>query len=270
MSVVATTLGIGASTSRPATASAASAATRATRRAVGRERSYHQKPPTSTSARPVKVDNLPAHALATPSRAPRQQDLGALLGRDRPRRAEDAGDLGGEVPAAGEDLVRRAVGDQLAVAEQHDPRGEPGGELDVVRGDERRRAALAELADPAAELELAGRVHAAGRLVETDEARQPRSVSRPPITSASARRSRSPPERSRGSLSAAHSSPTASSARRPASPGSSSATRSRISRSVGLCGSSAHPEGARIDPRPAPRAPRRRAAGCSCRLRFGP
>ena len=44
MSVVATTFGIGASTSRPATASAASAATSAIIRAVGRERSYQAKP----------------------------------------------------------------------------------------------------------------------------------------------------------------------------------------------------------------------------------
>src|SRR4051794_17098804 len=72
---------------------------------------------------------------------------------------------------------------------------------------------------------------------------------RPAITMASASRWRSPPERSRGSASAAHSIAAASSARRPASPGSSSPTRSRTSRSPGLCGHSAHPPGADSLPR---------------------
>ena len=49
MSVVATTFGIGAKASRPATASAANAATSATILAGGRERSYQASPPTSTS-----------------------------------------------------------------------------------------------------------------------------------------------------------------------------------------------------------------------------
>ena len=55
MSVVATTFGIGVKTSRPATASAASAATRATMRAGGRERSYQAKPPTRTAARSAQA-----------------------------------------------------------------------------------------------------------------------------------------------------------------------------------------------------------------------
>src|SRR5918994_1065534 len=54
-SVVATTLGTGASTTRPATASAARAATIATILEGGRERSYHAKPPTSTTARKAKL-----------------------------------------------------------------------------------------------------------------------------------------------------------------------------------------------------------------------
>ena len=53
---------------------------------------------------------------------------------------EDAGGLGGEVPAAGEQLGRRPVGDDAPVGHEDRPLGEGGGELGVVRGDDHRRA----------------------------------------------------------------------------------------------------------------------------------
>ena len=68
---------------------------------------------------------------------------------------------------------------------------------------------------------------------------------RPAMTMARASLWRSPPERSRGSASVAQSSPVAASAARPASPGSSAPTRSRTSRSPGLCGQRAQPAGGR-------------------------
>ena len=66
MSVVATTFGIGARTRRPAIASAASAATRATKRALGRERSYHQKPATTIS--PSPANTAACQLIAAPRR----------------------------------------------------------------------------------------------------------------------------------------------------------------------------------------------------------
>ena len=94
----------------------------------------------------------------------------ALLGGDDAGAVEDAGDLGGEVPAAGEDLGARAVGDHDAFAEQDDARGELGGELDVVGGDDDRGALPGEAIDQADEVVLAAAVHPPGRLVEGDEA----------------------------------------------------------------------------------------------------
>ena len=67
MSVVATTFGIGAKTSRPATASAASAATSATIRAGGRERSYQAKPP-AEDEREQRVDRDRCQVTAAPPR----------------------------------------------------------------------------------------------------------------------------------------------------------------------------------------------------------
>src|SRR5690242_5230728 len=92
----------------------------------------------------------------------------ALLGGDDAGDVEDAGDLGGEVPAAGEDLGARAVGDHDAVAEQDDALGELGGELDVVGGDDDRGALRGEALNQRVEVLLAAPVHTAGRLVEGD------------------------------------------------------------------------------------------------------
>ncbi len=93
----------------------------------------------------------------------------ALLGGDCAGGAEDAGHLGGEVPAAGEDLRDRAVRDQLAVPQQHDPLREHRCELDVVRGHHDARPPLRQLAGPAGQRLLAGPVHPSRRLVEADE-----------------------------------------------------------------------------------------------------
>src|ERR1700754_2183494 len=98
------------------------------------------------------------------------EEGGALLGGDDAGGVEDAGDLGGEVPAAGEDLGARAVGDHDAVAEEDDALGELGGELDVVGGDEDGGALRGKAVDEGDEIVLAAAVHAAGRLVEGDEA----------------------------------------------------------------------------------------------------
>src|ERR1700742_3407043 len=99
-----------------------------------------------------------------------REERRAVLGGDDAGDVEDAGDLGGEVPAAGEDLGARAVGDHDAVAEEDDALGGLGGELDVVRGDEDGGALRGEAVDEGDEVVLAAAVHAAGRLVEGDEA----------------------------------------------------------------------------------------------------
>ena len=93
-----------------------------------------------------------------------------MLGGDDAGDVEDAGDLGGEVPAAGEDLGARAVGDHDAVAEQDDAGRELGGELDVMGGDDDRGPLRGEAVDQGDEVLLVAAVHAAGRLVEGDQA----------------------------------------------------------------------------------------------------
>ena len=100
------------------------------------------------------------------------------------------------------------------------------------RAPPRRRPASS--LEPGAELGLARAVHPAGRLVEADEPRARSPFSRPAITIASASRSRSPPERSRGSRvdASTRARPPRARAARPR-PGSSSPTRSRTSRSAG-------------------------------------
>ena len=167
MSVVGLTLGKAAKAMRPAIASAASAATRATTCDGGRERSYQAKPASMTAPRISEAGQLPAHRRRLPS----QRERRALLGGDDPGQVEDAGDLGGEVPAAGEDLGGRAVGDHHAVAEQHDALGEARRRT-RRRGWRRRpprRASGEARRISSARLVLARAVHAAGRLVEGDE-----------------------------------------------------------------------------------------------------
>ena len=87
---------------------------------------------------------LPAHVRPSLARSGARPASGeqrdAVLDANRAA-VEDPGDLGREVPAAGEHLLGRAVGDHLAAPEQDDPLGERGGELDVVGGDHDRGAA---------------------------------------------------------------------------------------------------------------------------------
>src|SRR5918996_2903357 len=156
MSVVARTLGIGAKRSRPAIARAARAATMATIRDGGRERSYQANPPTSTATRIAIV--TACQLIASP---PCRRSLGATkelraaLRRDRAIHVEDSGDLGREVPAARQDVDARTVGDHLSLTEEHRALGESGGELDIVRRAPHRRAGIGQLVDPAGELLLA-------------------------------------------------------------------------------------------------------------------
>ena len=90
----------------------------------------------------------------------------------------------------------------------------------------------------------------------------PSPPSRPATTMASARRWRSPPERSRGSASVWPSRPKRRRASVPCSPRSSSPTRSWTKRSLGLWGSRATPAGASI----LPRAARARPAAARSRV----
>ena len=187
-------------------------------------------------------------------------------GVDR-RPVEDARHLGREVPAAGQQLARGPSAIDLAAAQQHDPVGEGGGELDVVGRDHDRRAASRELAASAARSSLRARsMPRVGSSSSTapggSPAPRPGPRPRSPAPGAGARRPRGrggprPPGR-RGR---------APQRRRPASAGSSSPTRSRTSRSPGRCGSSATPARVRRLPRrsappvPRPRAQQRALAG---------
>src|ERR1700754_274169 len=92
-----------------------------------------------------------------------------LLRGDDAGDVENAGDLGGEVPAAGEDLGARAVGDHDAVAEEDDAPGELGGELDVIGGDQGRGAARGEAVEQRDPVALTAALHPPGRLVEGDQ-----------------------------------------------------------------------------------------------------
>ena len=152
--------------------------------------------------------------------APARATRGALLGRQRAARAaEHARDLGGEVPAAREHLVRRR-------------RRRPGGRRRAgsrgwrtrprTRRRGWRRSSRLGARQARGERVAARRVHPARRLVEQQDAR--RAASR---TSSSADRCRSPPETSRGW--------------RPASsePGTSAPIVSCIRWSPGCCVSSA-------------------------------
>ena len=138
MSVVGLTLGKAANAIRPAIASAASAATRATTWDGGRERSYQANPASEDAAEDQEARQLPAHENSSPRRA------APCSGVTTPGQVEDPRHLGREVPAAGEDLAGVRVGDRDPVAEQDDAVGEAGGELDVMGGDDHPGAGVGE------------------------------------------------------------------------------------------------------------------------------
>ena len=98
--------------------------------------------------------------------------LDALPGRDRRQRDERIALRHDLEHPAGErrlDLGRRAVGDQLAVEDQHQPRALLG-LVHVVRGDEDGHAAgRGQLVDEIPELAAALRIDAAGGLVEEQQ-----------------------------------------------------------------------------------------------------
>src|SRR3712207_1237498 len=133
MSVVGLTLGIGAKATRPSAARAASVATSAITFAEGFARSYHAKP--APSARKSRVNDASCQAMGggasgggtgcgSGSRRDLDghtaaQQLRALLGQERRAgAAQHAGGLGGEVPAAGEHVGGRAVGDRPALGQE--------------------------------------------------------------------------------------------------------------------------------------------------------
>ena len=197
--------------------------------------------------------DLPAHRHAHRGRRARSRQRAprARLGGDRAVAAEDARDLGGEVPAAGEDLVgaarRRSARRRRAARTRSANRAANSTSWVATSTAAPPRR---ELGEPLDQLGLAGAVHAAGRLVEADDPRASRPSPRPAITIASASRSRSPPERSRGSRRAAHSSPTAASAR---SAGRARAARRRPARGGRGRPGSAAAARSRAAPRSAPR-----------------
>src|SRR3954451_3275063 len=172
MSVVGFTFGKAAKATRPAIASAASRATKATTWAGGRERSYQAKPASSTVPRIRRLATSQVIGRRPSCVASLGEHGRPLLGKDHTGQVEDPCDLGGEIPAPGEDLAGRTIGYHNAVTEQYDPGGEGGGELDIVGGDDDAGAPASEAFDQLHELPLASPVHASDRLVQGDEAGQ--------------------------------------------------------------------------------------------------
>ena len=219
MSVVGLTFGSGANAIRPSAASAASVATSASTREVGCVRSYHAKPAAEREAEDEQRGGDPAHCTTSGRRSGgRARSSAAPSSGEQRAAAEDAGGLGGEVPAAAEHLGGRRVGHRRAVAEQHGPL-RPHARRTRRRGSRRAPRCPRPPARAGAR-----RARPCGRGPCRGSARRGRRrrEARPAATIASASRWRSPPDRSRGWRSASAASPAASSA----SAGSSSPTRS--------------------------------------------
>ena len=175
MSVVATTFGIGRQDQPPGDrerrqgrderdgprSSAASARTRRSRRRSRAPSNEEARSPARSSLCRPRLRAPPG--CAGPSRA--------RIGGDRRAGAEDARDLGGEVPAAREDLAHRAIGDH---ARRRPAARRAGRTSRRTRRRGWRRAPPSprrrEPLQPIRELLLARPVHAARRLVEADEA----------------------------------------------------------------------------------------------------
>ena len=193
MSVVGLTFGSGANATRPSAASAASVATSASTFEDGCARSYQReaggeraRTGRRTRRAPSSRRDLHRQAAAERSRA--------LLG-GRAAAPHDPRGLGGEVPAAGEHLGGRAVGDRAAVGEQDDAlaRTRPRTRRRGWRRARRRRRARARAGGRRARPCAARSMPRVGSSRQTAAGGSP-----PPMTIASARRWRSPPERSRG------------------------------------------------------------------------
>jgi hypothetical protein len=80
-------------------------------------------------------------------------------------------DRRGEGQRTGENGARTTVGDDAAVAEEDDARGDRGDQLDVVRGDENGDPLGLQAGERGRQLPLAGGVHTARWLVEEEETR---------------------------------------------------------------------------------------------------
>ncbi len=106
-------------------------------------------------------------------------DAGGLLLGDRPERRDrlvagtavaelDLQPLAADLPL---ELVRCALGDHDAVVDDRDPFGEPVCLVQVLRGQEHRRALVDESLDGLPERHPARQVEAGGRLVEEEDGR---------------------------------------------------------------------------------------------------
>ncbi len=97
----------------------------------------------------------------------------ALLGQQRAARAaENARGLGGEVPTAGEQLLRGPVGDRAAVRQKDRTLRASGCELGIVRGDDHRLALSGAPAQLERELGLGLAVHPARGLIQRQHRRR--------------------------------------------------------------------------------------------------
>ena len=223
MSVVGLTLGKAAKAIRPAIASAARAATRATTCDGGRERSYQAKPARRTAPRIRKLVSsqligppprrgaaaAPCSGVTTPGRS--RTRATSVAKYQPPERTSAAGPSAITTPSPSR-TTRSANSEANSTSW-------------VATTTPAPRPAMAPISSTSSSL----RPRSMPR-VGSSSATRPGSSSPsicPARAIASASRCRSPPERSRGSASTACSSPTTRSAASPASPGSSSPTRSR-------------------------------------------
>ena len=139
------------------------------RRAASRPRARGRRAGTRRAANSWNAlhEALGPGIAACGSRERGGEQRGALLGQQHPGAgAEDAGGFGGEVPAAGEQLARRPVGDHPPIGKEHAARGAGGGELGVVRGDDHRLTGLGARSEVGRERGLGLAVHAARGLIE--------------------------------------------------------------------------------------------------------
>ena len=210
---------------RPAIASAASAATRATTCDGGRERSYQAKPPSRTSAEDQEAGQLPAHRPPASLRAPSAPCSGVIT----PGQVEHPGDLGGEVPAAGEDLGRpgrrrsRTPSPSRTTRSAKAAANSTSWVATTTRGAARRRARSIRSTRSSLRARSMPRVGSSSGDQPGSSSPPSAPPARSPAPAAGARRRRGRAGRRRRACSR----PTARERLAPASPGSSSPTRSR-------------------------------------------
>ena len=222
MSVVGLTLGSAAKAIRPAIASAARAATRATTWEVGRERSYQAKPPSRAAPRIRKLASSQLTPGA-PGRERRRPAPGVIVpGRSRMRATSVAKYQPPERISA---ALPSAIATPSPISTTRRAKAAANSTSWVATTTPAPRPARPSISSTRSCLR-ARSIPRVGSSRATRPGSSPLSI-RPASAIASASRCRSPPERSRGSLSIACSRPTIRSAASPSSPGSSSPTRSR-------------------------------------------